>query len=133
MGIWHNWAVYQRAQVIYGAAIVEREGVKDGVNGGKSDTQPVLLVQTSQMNLKPGPLPHGLDHSNSQSDTHVSCYNGSNSAFPTFWLMDSGAANALDLLWIQPPCVCDTCNSGHSQQHQNPTRALANPPSHHWA
>ena len=37
MGIWHNWAVYQRAQVIYGAAIVERKGVKDGVNGGKSD------------------------------------------------------------------------------------------------
>ena len=37
MGIWHNWAVYRRAQVIYGAAIVERKGVKDGVNGGKSD------------------------------------------------------------------------------------------------
>ena len=31
MGIWHNWAVYRRAQVIYGAAIVERKGVNDGV------------------------------------------------------------------------------------------------------
>ena len=37
MGIWHNWAVYQRAQVIYGIAIVERKGLKEGVNGGKSD------------------------------------------------------------------------------------------------
>ena len=38
MGIWHNWAVYRHAQVIYGAAIVERKGGKDGVDGGKSDT-----------------------------------------------------------------------------------------------
>ena len=28
MGIWHNWAVYRRAQVIYGTAIVERKGGK---------------------------------------------------------------------------------------------------------
>ena len=38
MGIWHTWAVYRRAQVIYGAAIVERKRVKDGVNSGKSDS-----------------------------------------------------------------------------------------------
>ena len=37
MGIWHNWAVYRRAQVIYGIAIVEEEVLKEGVNGGKSD------------------------------------------------------------------------------------------------
>ena len=37
MGIWHNWAVYRRAQVIYGVAIVEEKGLKEGVNGGKSD------------------------------------------------------------------------------------------------
>ena len=37
MGILHNWAVYRRAQVIYGVAIVERKGLKEGVNGGKSD------------------------------------------------------------------------------------------------
>ena len=38
MGILHNWAVYRHAQVIYGVAIVERKGLKEGVNGGKSDS-----------------------------------------------------------------------------------------------
>ena len=47
--------------------------------------------------------------------------------------MDSGAADAPDLLRIQPPRVRDTRNSGHPRQRQNPTRALANLPSHHWA
>ena len=47
MGIWHNWAVYQRAQVIYGVAI-ERKEVKDGLNGGKSDIHP------QQVSERPG-------------------------------------------------------------------------------
>ena len=38
MGIWHNWAVYRRAQVIYGIAIEKKKVLKDGVNSGKSDT-----------------------------------------------------------------------------------------------
>ena len=39
MGILHNWAVYQHAQVIYGVAMFERKGLKEGVNGGKSDRE----------------------------------------------------------------------------------------------
>ena len=31
MGIWHNWAVYRRAQVIYGVAIWKKRGFNDGV------------------------------------------------------------------------------------------------------
>ena len=50
MGIWHNWAVYRRAQVIYGSAIVESKGVNDGENGGKSDN--FLAVVPAQEMLR---------------------------------------------------------------------------------
>ena len=69
----------------------------------KSSKKIVLKITMSMTtNLKPGLSPHGLDRSDSQSDAHFSCYNGSNSAFPTFRLMDSGAADAPDLLQTQP-------------------------------
>ena len=42
MGIWHNWAVYRHAQVIYGVAIERKKGVNEGVNSGKSDNMGVL-------------------------------------------------------------------------------------------
>ena len=38
MGILHSWAVYRRAQVIYGVAIEKKKVLKEGVNSGKSDT-----------------------------------------------------------------------------------------------
>ena len=47
MGIWHTWAVYRCAQVIYGAAIVERKGV----NGGKSDSRSLLQSVDSLLQM----------------------------------------------------------------------------------
>ena len=43
-GILHNWAVYRCAQVVYGIAIVERKGLKEGVNGSKSDNPHWLVI-----------------------------------------------------------------------------------------
>ena len=46
MGIWHNWAVYRRAQVIYGVAIEKKRVLKDGVSGSKSDTGVHKIMKT---------------------------------------------------------------------------------------